>query len=139
MQLTHELPEGFLYFRTYTANTVTVVDRILDHSFLLAPDRLVEDWPVTRADQFDLGAIDSIIALNPEVVLLGSGARQVFPPREAQIALLRQRIGVEVMDNAAACRTYNLLASEGRRVVAAIMLPGPHRAASDSAGRTPVA
>ena len=47
--------------------------------------------------------------------------------------------GVQVMDNAAACPTYNMLASEGRRVVAAIMLPGPHRAASDSAGRTPVA
>jgi len=122
MQFTQDLPEGYLYFRASSADSVTIVDRVVTHSFLLAPDRLVEDWPVRSADQFDLAAVDAIAALNPEVVLLGTGARQVFPPREAQVALLRRRIGVEVMDNAAACRTYNLLAGEGRRVVAAIML-----------------
>jgi len=122
MQFTQDLPEGYLYFRASGTDSVTIVDRVVTRSFLLAPDRLVEDWPVTSADQFDLAAVDAIAALNPEVVLLGTGARQVFPPREAQVALLRRRIGVEVMDNAAACRTYNLLAGEGRRVVAAIML-----------------
>ena len=122
MQLSHELPEGFLYFRNCSADAVTIVDRVVTRSFLLAPDRLVEDWPVARADQFDLAAIDALLALEPEVVLLGTGARQVFPPRETQAALLRRQIGIEVMDNAAACRTYNLLAGEGRRVVAAIML-----------------
>ena len=122
MQLSHELPEGFLYFRNCSADAVTIVDRTIEHSFLLAPDRLVEDWPVRSAAQFDLAAIDALLALEPEVVLLGTGVRQVFPPREAQVALLRRRIGIEVMDNAAACRTYNLLAGEGRRVVAAIML-----------------
>lgn len=123
MQLSHERAEGYLFFRNCTADTVTVVDRVLSRSFLLAPDRLVEDWPVTSPDQFDLAAAAAIAALQPEVVLLGTGPRQVFPPREAQVALLRQRIGVEVMDNAAACRTYNLLAGEGRRVVAALILP----------------
>ena len=122
MQLSHELPQGYLYFRNCSADTVTIVDRTVSRSFLLAPDRLVEDWPVASADQFDLAAIDALLALEPEVVLLGTGARQVFPPREMQIALQRRQIGIEVMDNAAACRTYNLLASEGRRVVAAIML-----------------
>ncbi|GAA0715053.1 Mth938-like domain-containing protein [Dokdonella soli] len=123
MQFTQDLPEGYLFFRNCTADAVTIVDRVLTRSFLLAPDRLVEDWPVVTADQFDLTAVDAVAALDPEVVLLGTGARQVFPPREAQAALLRRRIGIEVMDNAAACRTYNLLAGEGRRVVAAIMLP----------------
>lgn len=124
MQFTQELPEGYLFFRACTADAVTVVDRRLAKSFLLAPDRLVDDWPVARADQFDAAAAEAIAALEPEVVLLGTGQRQVFPPREAQAVLLRRRIGVEVMDNAAACRTYNLLAGEGRRVVAAIMLGG---------------
>ena len=123
MQLSQDLPEGFLFFRTCAAEAVTVVDRVLTRSFLLAPDRLVEDWPVVHADRFDLAAAEAIAALEPEVVLLGTGERQVFPPREAQVALLRRRIGVEVMTNAAACRTYNLLAGEGRRVVAAIILP----------------
>lgn len=124
MQFSQDLPEGHLFFRACTADAVTVVDRVLTRSFLLAPDRLVEDWPVLTADQFDLAAAEAIVQLAPEVVLLGTGARQVFPPRDAQVALLRRRIGVEVMDNAAACRTYNLLAGEGRRVVAAIMLGG---------------
>lgn len=125
MQLTHDLAEGYLFFRACTPAAVTVVDRVLTRSLLLAPDRLVEDWPVQTPDQFDRAAAETVAALDPEVVLLGTGTRQVFPPREAMAALLARRIGIEVMDNGAACRTYNLLAGEGRRVVAAIMLaPG---------------
>lgn len=124
MQLSHDLPEGYLFFRNCAPDAVTIVDRVLTRSFLLAPDRLVEDWPVTSAAEFDLAAIEALLALEPEVVLLGTGERQVFPPREALAALLARRVGIEVMTNAAACRTYNLLAGEGRRVVAAIMLAG---------------
>lgn len=124
MQLSQDLPEGYLYFRRCSAGSVTVVDRELTRSFLMAPDALVEDWPVRSAGQFDLAAVEAIIALDPEIVLLGTGERQVFPPRDAQVALLQQRIGIEVMTNAALCRTYNLLAGEGRRVVAAVIIEG---------------
>lgn len=123
MQLTHEMPEGHFFFRACAPGAVTVVDRELTTSLLLAPDRIVENWSVTTPAGFDVAAADAIAELEPEVVLLGTGETQVFPPREALAALLRRRIGVEVMTNAAACRTYNLLAGEGRRVVAAIMLP----------------
>lgn len=123
MQLIQDPAEGYLYVRACTPRAITIVDRELTQSFVLAPDRVVEDWPVTEAAQFDAAAAETIAALNPEVVLLGTGARQVFPPREALAVLLRRRVGVEVMDNAAASRTYNLLASEGRRAVAAFMLP----------------
>jgi uncharacterized protein len=123
MQLTQDLAEGYLFVRACSPRAITVVDRELTRSFVLAPDQVVEDWPVTQAADFDAAAADAIALLNPEVVLLGTGERQVFPPREALAALLRRRIGVEVMDNAAASRTYNLLASEGRRAVAAFMLP----------------
>ncbi|MBN8727419.1 MAG: Mth938-like domain-containing protein [Xanthomonadales bacterium] len=124
MDLSHERPEGYLFFRSASPTHITVVDRVLERSFLLMPDRLVEDWPVQRPEDFDLAAAEALAAMQPEVVLLGTGQRQVFPPREAQVALLRRRIGIEVMDNAAACRTYNLLAGEGRRVLAAVMLGG---------------
>jgi len=123
VQLSHDLPEGFLFFRRCADDSATIVDRVVARSFLLAPDRLVEDWPVFDVSQLDDAAIEAIVALEPEVVLLGTGPRQVFPPASARAALLRRGIGVEVMNNAAACRTYNLLAGEGRRVVAAIMLP----------------
>jgi len=123
MQLTQDPAEGYLFVRACTPEAITVVDRPISRSFVLAPDSVVEDWPVTNAAEFDIAAAETIASLAPEVVLLGTGERQVFPPREAIVALLRRKIGVEVMDNAAASRTYNLLASEGRRAVAAFMLP----------------
>ena len=123
MQLTQDKPEGYLFVRNCAPRAITIVDRVLTRSFILAPDRVVEDWPVTDASEFDVAAAEAIAALGPEVVLLGTGERQVFPSREAIVSLLRRRIGVEVMDNAAASRTYNLLASEGRRAIAAFMLP----------------
>ena len=123
MQLTQEPAEGYFFVRACTPRAITVVDRPLTRSFVLAPDRVIEDWPVTSAGEFDEAAAETIAALKPEVVLLGTGEKQVFPSREAIVSLLKRRIGVEVMDNAAASRTYNLLASEGRRAVAAFMLP----------------
>jgi uncharacterized protein len=125
MQLTHDIAEGYLYVRACSPRAITIVDREISRSFLLAPDRVIEDWPVARAEDFDAAAAEALFALDPEVVLLGTGARQMFPRREALAALLRRGIGVEVMDNAAASRTYNLLAAEGRRAVAAFMLPSP--------------
>jgi uncharacterized protein len=122
VHLSHERPDGFLFFHACTPSAVTIVDRVFTRSFLLMPDRIVENWPVTSAAQLDLAAAEAIAALQPEVVLLGTGERQVFPPQEFLAALLRRKIGVEVMDNAATCRTYNLLAGEGRRVMAVIML-----------------
>jgi len=124
MQLTQDLAEGYLFVRTCRHDAITIVDRTLTRSFVLAPDRVIEDWPVTDVSEFDAAAAETIASLNPEVVLLGTGEKQVFPPRETMLGLLRKRIGVEVMDNAAASRTYNLLASEGRRAVAAFMLSG---------------
>lgn len=123
MQLDQHLPEGHLYFRRHGPRDVTIVDRVITRSFLLAPDRLVEEWPVSAVDELDDAALAAITELQPELVLLGTGQRQVFPALHLRARLLRQGIGVEVMDNAAACRTYNLLADEGRRVVAAVMLP----------------
>ncbi len=123
MQLAHDLHEGYLFFRRCSDEAVTVIDRVLTRSFLLAPDRLVEDWPVTTCAALDAQALAAIVALQPEVVLLGTGPQQVFPSAQVRATLLQQGIGVEVMNNAAACRTFNLLAAEGRRVVAAIMLP----------------
>jgi len=125
VELSHDRPEGYLFFRSATPDRITVVDRVLERSFILTPERLVEDWPVLAPQDFDVAAAEALAAMQPEVVLLGTGKRQVFPSREAQVALLRRRIGIEVMDNAAACRTYNLLAGEGRRVLAAVMLGGP--------------
>ena len=65
-----------------------------------------------------------MLELKPELVLLGTGSRQQFPPAAFLAGFLRKGVGIEVMDNAAAARTYDLLAAEGRRVIVAFILPG---------------
>lgn len=113
-----------LFVRRCTTERITVVDRELAASFILAPDQVVEHWPAANAGTLAPLHAQALLALRPEVVLLGTGPRQVFPPAAFMAAILGQRIGVEPMDNAAAARTFNLLAAEGRRVVAAFILPG---------------
>jgi uncharacterized protein len=124
MDLSLERPEGYLYVRRVGEHGITLIDRELTDSFLLAPDHVVEHWPVHVAGALDAGHVDVLLALQPELVLLGTGMRQAFPAAAFMAGFLRKGIGIEVMDNAAAARTYTLLAGEGRRVVAGFMLPG---------------
>jgi len=123
MDLSLDRPEGYLFVRRVDARSITLVDRELTSSFLLAPDQALENWPVDAAAKLDASHVDALLALQPELVILGTGERQVFPAAVFMAGFLRKNIGIEVMDNAAAARTYNLLAGEGRRVVAGFMLP----------------
>jgi uncharacterized protein len=123
MDLSLDRPGDFLFVRRVSPSAVTVVDRDLTASFLLSPERAVENWAVKSALDLDESHVAGILELNPELVLLGTGTRQQFPQAAFMAGFLRKGIGIEVMDNAAAARTYDLLASEGRRVVAAFILP----------------
>jgi uncharacterized protein len=82
-------------------------------------------WDAPRFETLTAGHFERIAALNPEVVIFGSGARIRFPHPSLLRPLIERRIGVETMDTAAACRTYNVLASERRNVVAALLIEGP--------------
>ncbi len=124
MQLTHDRAEGYFFIRAIRGDAVIVIDRELRSSFLIAPDRVIEAWPVTSIDDLDAAAVQGILDQEPEVAILGTGSRQSFPDKSILLPLLRRGIGVEVMNNAAAGRTYNLLAGEGRKVIAAFILPG---------------
>ena len=123
MPLLRQDPDGTLFVRRCEAARVVLGDRELVRSFLLAIDRVVEDWPVPAIEALDAAAVEAVLALQPEVVLLGTGSRQRFPGAAILALFLTRGVGVEVMDNAAAARTFNVLAAEGRRAVAAFMLP----------------
>ncbi len=84
----------------------------------------VQAWPARDAGDLSAALFEQVAALAPEVVIFGSGARLRFPHPALLRPLIERRIGVETMDTAAACRTYNVLVSEGRRVVAALLLGG---------------
>ena len=122
MQLFHEQPDFEFFLRGADGRSAVVNDRRLDGSFIVAPDRLVEGWPVADALTLQVAELEPLFALEPELILLGCGGSQVFPPQEVLGACLSRGIGLESMTNAAAARTYNVLAGEGRRVVAGFIL-----------------
>jgi len=92
-------------------------------SFLLAPDAIVTPWAGGGFEGLGDADFRAIAGLGPEIVLLGTGVRQRFPHPRVYRALTDAGIGLEVMDTGAAARTYNIVAAEGRRVVAALLLP----------------
>lgn len=123
MDLSFDYQEGYLFVRRVDVQGVTLADRELKKSFLLTPDRAIEDWPVSAASELDAHHVDTLLSLQPELVVLGTGESQIFPSAAFMAGFLRKGVGIEVMDNSAAARTYNLLAGEGRRVVAGFILP----------------
>jgi len=124
MQLNLESPDFDYVLRGADGRLALVNDRRLIRSFIVAPRSLVEDWPVTDVRSLDVDALAPVFALEPEVILLGTGDTQGFPPAATMAACLSRGIGLEAMTNAAAARTFNVLAGEGRRVVAAFVLRG---------------
>jgi uncharacterized protein len=122
MKLTDDRTAGTYLVRSYAPGELRVGDATLRRSCLLRADRLVADWRPQTLDDLTADDLDAVFALEPEIVILGSGSRQRFPPARTLAAILSRGIGCEVMDTGAACRTYNVLVSEGRIVVAALLL-----------------
>ncbi len=115
-------PEHPFAVRSVGDDAIVVNDLALTTSFYLSPESLHEDWPPRSIDALQPEDLAGLLALDPEVILLGSGTRQRFPAAIVMATCLRRGVGIEVMTNAAAARTFSVLASEGRRVVAAFLL-----------------
>lgn len=122
MQLHLERPDFEYFLRGADGRSALVNDRTLTRSFIIAPDRLIEDWPVQAVGALQPDDLAPAIALQPELILLGVGGTQAFPAPAVLAACLQRGVGLESMTNAAAARTFNVLAAEGRRVVAAFLL-----------------
>jgi uncharacterized protein len=90
-------------------------------SLILLPDEVISGW-AEHIDRLEPQHFDILAIRAPEIILLGSGRTLRFPPPALYSRLIKANIGVEVMDTTAACRTYNILAAEGRRVAAALIL-----------------
>lgn len=124
MDLIQERPDFENVVRGADGQRVLVNDRALTASCIVSPEHLLEDWPVASVAALTEEALSPLFDLQAEVILLGTGEKQSFPPARVMAAVLRRGIGLEPMANAACARTYNVLAGEGRKVVAAFILPG---------------
>lgn len=122
MQLVQDRPDFACFLRGADGVSALVNDRTLRASFIVTPAVLVEDWPVRDAATLAVRDLEPLLALDPELLVIGTGARQAFPPPETLAACLSRGVGLEAMTNAAAARTFNVLAGEGRRVVAGFVL-----------------
>ena len=107
--------------QAYGPDSVTINEREYSGSLVLSADRLIDDWPVRGLEDIDDDTLACVFEQQPDVVLLGTGATQRFAPMELQRRFVEKQLGLEVMDNGALCRTFNILVAEGRRVVAMIL------------------
>ncbi|MGE0384584.1 MAG: Mth938-like domain-containing protein [Gammaproteobacteria bacterium] len=115
----------------YGPEGVRVNDRVYRSSVIVMPDRLVVDWPPRSVPDLTRAHMDAIAALEPDVVLLGTGQTLKFPEPSLLVALQGNGVGIECMDTGAACRVFAVLAAEGRRVACAIL---SNRAPGDRSG-----
>lgn len=124
MKFAEEDPAEGYFITAYNEISIQVNGKNFDSSLIIAPDAIDTEWSPTSIDTLRSEHFSNIIKLNPELVLLGTGSKLTFPAIETYAQLITLGIGVDVMDTGAACRTYNILMGEGRRVIAGLILPG---------------
>lgn len=110
----------------YDDTGVNINNRYFSHSLIVLPEIAPVEWPVASFDNLSATHIDQIDATTPDVVILGTGMKQRFIHPKLTSSLTARRIGVECMDNQAACRTYNILMAEGRKVALALIIETPY-------------
>ena len=111
-----------LRIAAYAAGSVTVATVVYRHSIVLAPNRPVMPWPPAQFSDLAPGHFELLAAVEPEVVLIGTGGKLQFPAMDLLSPLVSRNIGFEIMDTGAACRSYNFLLGEGRQVAAALLM-----------------
>jgi uncharacterized protein len=108
--------------RTYTVGQIIVNQDSYTRSLVVLPGQVIADWPPQAFEELALAHLAALVTLSPELIILGTGRRQRFPRAELLAPLIEAGLGWEVMDTGAACRTYNILMSEGRNVAAALLM-----------------
>jgi uncharacterized protein len=122
MKFTLESSTQVNLIRGYSAQEIRVGEQHLHGSCIVAADALITDWEPASFADLTAAHLEKILALKPEVVLLGTGPTQRFPPAAIRSTLAMRGVGLEVMDLGAACRTFNILVQEDRRAVAGLFL-----------------
>jgi uncharacterized protein len=126
MKFTQQRPEGINLIRQYGADFISIGAVEIRHSCIVTASTFVS-WAPRSVDELTAEHFLPLFEQRPEVVVLSTGARQVFPRAALRAEFATRKIGLEVMEIGAACRTYNVLVSEERRALAAILLPGPSK------------
>ncbi len=123
MKLHLTIPKNRSLFTGHGPGYVAVGGTAYHTPLLVTPEGTVSAWSVSDPGTLTIQAVQQWLEHRPEIVILGTGARQQFPDPSLLQPLYAARVGLEVMDTPAACRTYNILIAEDRRIMAAMWLP----------------
>jgi len=105
----------------YAPGEIIISQQRYQGSLIVTPDAVVPEWTVNSSDTLTPAQLHVLLEFSPEILLLGTGRHLSFPSSETMKPVIQANIGYEVMDTAAACRTFNILMGEGRHVVAGLM------------------
>jgi uncharacterized protein len=119
----HSDPQSSLNTITgYGIGYIEVNSKVYPHALIVQPEGEISPWPVSAFADLSSDNLASLCVFKPELIIIGTGKKQQFLKPELIKPLIQAKIGFEVMDSQAACRTYNILMNEGRQVLAAIIL-----------------
>ncbi len=121
MTLTLHHGDGLHQIRSVSAEGILINDTLYTGALIINAEKLIDGWPVASADELCEELLAPVLELKPDLLLLGTGSGQVFLEPKISWFLLSAGIGVEVMTTPAACRTFNVVMSEGRNAVAALL------------------
>ena len=124
MKFTQQRQDGVNLIRRYGADFIVVGEQELRASCIVSAS-MITPWAPRSVEDLATAHLAALFELSPEVVVLATGATQKFPRAALRAEFASRRIGIEVMEIGAAARTYNVLVGEERRVLAAVLLPGP--------------
>ncbi|WP_114637192.1 Mth938-like domain-containing protein [Polynucleobacter necessarius] len=122
MKLQSDLHSGANTITGYGDGYVEINKAPYAHAVLLSSDGAISEWPVQAFDDLEPNHFAQMVDLKPELILIGTGSRQRFPKPELLKALIEAKIGFEIMDSQAACRTYSILVGEGRQALLALIV-----------------
>jgi len=122
MKFTQQRREGGNLIRRYGPDYIVVGEREIRESTIVSPTALTA-WAPRSVEELSLEHLSVLFGMSPEVVVLATGATQKFPRAALRAEFATRKIGLEVMEIGAACRTYNVLVGEERKALAAILLP----------------
>jgi uncharacterized protein len=113
--------EGYV-ITAYDDGSVSVNGKAFSQSLIITSSQLDENWDIAGIELLTTDHVDRVLSYQPELIIIGTGNKLIFPAVEVYSAIIKLGIGVDFMDTRAACRTYNILMSEGRDVVAGLIL-----------------
>jgi len=106
----------------YGPGRILIGGRTYTRGLIVSPEHIDADWGPRNAKDLAAEHFDALLTLDPQIIIVGTGKYQVFPDPGIYLAILQRGLGIDIMDTGAACRTYNILVSEGRKVAAGLIM-----------------